>query len=103
MGGPGPSGPGPTQQCVKDAPERGPGAQQFGVFPIPVNGDDIEYLYVGIRYGSAPDGNKCHEFQYWDTLKFDADGHVLPMPFSDNVSLDLHNSSARTSNEHIVL
>ena len=44
---------------------------------------------VGIRYGSAPDGNKCHEFQYWDTLKFDPHGHVLPMEFNANVQLDL--------------
>ena len=93
-------GPGPTRngsacygasqfQCVPGAPERGPGAQQFGVFPIPTEGNDTAFLYVGIRYGSAPDGNKCHEFQYWDTLKFDTDGHLKHMAFQEKVMLDL--------------
>lgn len=89
-GGPGPAGPAPSQQCVADAPQRGPGAQQFGVFPIPTAGANATaFLFVGIRYGSAPDGNKCREFQYWDTLKFDAQGHILPMPFQREVTLDL--------------
>jgi hypothetical protein len=64
-GGPGPGGPGPPQQCVEGAQERGPGAQQFGVFNIPLADNGTAYLYVGIRYGSAPDLTKCREFQYW--------------------------------------
>jgi hypothetical protein len=94
-GGPGPGGPGPSQQCGSDAPQRGPGAQQFGVFPILTAGsNDTVFLYVGIRYGSAPDGNKCHEYQYWDSLKFDNAGHVLPMTFQDTVVLDLSPSTS---------
>lgn len=91
-GGPGPGGPcfgAVGSQCVPGAAKRGPGAQQFGVFPIPEAGNKTAFLFVGIRYGSAPDGNKCHEFQYWDTLKFDNEGHALPMTFQDTVALDL--------------
>ena len=44
---------------------------------------------MGIRYGSAPDGNKYYEFQYWDTLKFDDEEHALPMTFQDTMALDL--------------
>ena len=76
-------------QTVPGARARGPGAQQFGVFPIQESGNATAYLYVGIRYGSAPDGMKCHEFQYWDRLEFDAKGHVLPMHFRDHISFDL--------------
>ena len=57
--------PGPPQQCNAGVQERGPGAQQFGVFNIPLANNATAYLYVGIRYGSAPDGTKCREFQYW--------------------------------------
>lgn len=72
-----------------ETPERGPGAQQFGVFPIPTAGNTTAHLYVGIRFGSAPDGMKCREFQYWDSLEFDAQGHVLPMTFHPQIHLDL--------------
>ncbi len=54
----------PSRNCGgPSAPERGPGAQQFGVFPITQANNDTALLYVGIRFGSAPDGLKCHEFQ----------------------------------------
>ena len=46
-------------------------------------------MYVGIRYGSAPDGNKCHEYQYWDRLEFSAEGHAEPMRFNPRVTLDI--------------
>eukprot|EP01051_Picozoa_sp_SAG22_P001971 SAG22_NODE_83_length_21704_cov_58.556584_14_plen_197_part_00 len=78
-----------SSQCVEGAPERGPGAQQFGVFDIPLAGNKTAYLYVGIRYGSAPDGNKCREFQYWDAMEFGPTGHALPLRFKDEVTLDL--------------
>ncbi len=91
-GGPGPGGPcynAVGSQCVPGSALRGPGAQQFGVFRIPEVENKTAFLYVGIRFGSAPDGNKCHEFQYWDALEFDADGHVLPLKFRDTVTLHL--------------
>lgn len=44
-----------------NSPKRGPGAQQFGVFAIPLAGNKTAHLWVGIRFGSAPDGLKCHE------------------------------------------
>ena len=63
-GGPGPGTagkpcPGSSMQCQPGAASRGPGAQQFGVFPIPTAGENrTAFMYVGIRYGSAPDGAK---------------------------------------------
>ena len=78
-----------SSQCVVGARERGPGAQQFGVYNIPLSGGEVAYLYVGLRCGSAPDGAKCREFQYWDALEFDDMGHALPMHFKDEVTLDL--------------
>ena len=83
------TGPGPEQQCVEGAQDRGPGAQQFGVFPIPLADNKTAYLYVGIRYGSAPDLSKCREFQYWGPLSFNEQGHALPMKFEPEVTLDL--------------
>lgn len=71
-------------------PARGPGAQQFGVFPIPLSGSaKVAYLWVGIRYGSAPDGMKCHEYQYWDALEFDGHGHAKPLHYKPNFTLSL--------------
>jgi hypothetical protein len=43
----------------------------------------------GIRYGSAPDGLKCHEYQYWDALEFDSAGHAKPLHYKVNFTLDL--------------
>ena len=69
----------PTRQCGGPAHvQNGPGAQQFGVMRIPTAGNTTAYLYTGVRFGSAPDGNKCHEFQYWAPLEFDASGRVFP-------------------------
>jgi len=70
-------------------PERGPGAQQFGVFPIPQADNTTAYLWVGIRYGSAPDGLKCHEYQYWDALAFDVAGHAKPLHYKSNFTMNL--------------
>lgn len=66
-----------------------PRAQQFGVFPIPLADNTTAHLYVGIRYGSAPDGLKCHEYQYWDAMQFDDAGHAKPLPFRHEITLDL--------------
>jgi len=64
-------------------------AQQFGVFGIPSIGavDNLEYLWVGMRYGSAPDGLKNHDYQYWWPLQFDANGVVQNMTFQDSFTL----------------
>lgn len=70
-------------------PKRGPGAQQFGVFPIPQADNTTAYLWIGIRYGSAPDGMKCHEYQYWDALQFDGAGHAKPLHFKSDFTLNL--------------
>ena len=48
-------------------------AQQFGFteVPNPATGEAV-YLFVGLRFGSAP--TKNHDFQYWEPLRFDDDG-----------------------------
>jgi len=80
----------PDRNCGgPQTPQRGPGAQQFGVYNIPLANNVTGYLWVGIRYGSAPDGNKCHEFQYWDTMDFDTAGHAMPLHFKPEVTLNL--------------
>lgn len=63
-------------------------AQQFGVFGIETVAG-TEYLWVGIRYGSAPDGLKSHDFQYWWPLQFDEKGVVQPMTFQDSFTLEV--------------
>jgi len=63
-------------------------AQQFGVFPIYTTGQTT-YIYVGIRWGSAPDGLKDHDFQYWGPLQFDSQMNVTQMNFLDSFSLSM--------------
>jgi len=80
-----------------ETPVRGPGAQQFGLFPIPLDDNSVAILYVGIRFGSAPDGLKCHEYQYWDALEFDAQGHAKPLHYKANFTLNLMNNNHASS------
>jgi len=63
-------------------------AQQFGVFPIATR-RETTYLYVGIRFGSAPDNLKNHDFQYWAPLQFDSNNKIMPMNFLSSFKLDL--------------
>ena len=54
-------------------------------------------MWVGIRYGSAPDGLKCHEYQYWDALEFDVAGHAKPLHYKANFTLNLLPPPARAA------
>ena len=64
-------------------------AQQFGFAGVPLAGGGEAILYVGMRFGSAPDFTKTHDYQYWQPLSFDADGYAEPLVWVDNFTLTL--------------
>lgn len=45
--------------------------QENCVFKAHIEGGGVEYVWTGDRWGSAPDGLKSHDFQYWQPLAFD--------------------------------
>jgi Glycosyl hydrolases family 43 len=53
-------------------------AQVTWVTKLP-DGDDSAYIWIADRWGSAPDGIKGHDFQYWSPLDFADDGQILPI------------------------
>eukprot|EP01060_Flectonema_neradi_P015475 TRINITY_DN2208_c3_g1_i4.p1 TRINITY_DN2208_c3_g1~~TRINITY_DN2208_c3_g1_i4.p1 ORF type:complete len:350 (+),score=43.31 TRINITY_DN2208_c3_g1_i4:60-1109(+) len=63
-------------------------SQQFSVAPI-FTQSGVVPMYIGQRFGSALDGKKCHDFQYWHPLQFDSNGGVMPIEFTDEFTLDL--------------
>jgi hypothetical protein len=64
------------------------GAQQFSVAPI-FTPSGVVPMYIGQRFGSAKDGLKCHDFQYWYPLQFDDNGMVEEITFVDSFTLQL--------------
>jgi hypothetical protein len=44
------------------------GAQQFSVAPVLLSSGKTMPVYIGQRFGSADDGLKCHDYQYWTPL-----------------------------------
>ena len=64
-------------------------AQQFSVTPVYTAAGVVPML-VGIRFGSAPDARKDHDFQYWFPLEFDAaTGRMQNVTWVDSFSLEL--------------
>jgi hypothetical protein len=53
-------------------------AQETWVTKLPA-GDDSDYIWIADRWGSAPDGVKAHDLQYWSPLQFSDDGQILPL------------------------
>jgi Glycosyl hydrolases family 43 len=54
-------------------------AQETWIAQIPLGGD-VAYIWMGDRWGSAPDGLIAHDFQFWSApLEFTADGEILPI------------------------
>ena len=54
-------------------------AQQTWVLKMPGAGDPV-FLWMGDRWGSTPDGQKGHDFQYWSPpMEFDATGRLMPL------------------------
>ena len=63
-------------------------AQQFGITPIYTTQGYVP-MYIGIRFGQAPDGHKNHDPQFWKPISFDAGNSPLPITWADNFTLDL--------------
>ena len=65
------------------------GAQQFSVAQLPTATGSLP-MYIGQRFGSAPDGLKCHDLQYWAPLTVaPATGQVAEMAWVDEFSVQL--------------
>ena len=52
--------------------------QETWITKLPA-GDNSAYIWIADRWGSAPDGIKAHDFQYWSPLQFAEDGRILPL------------------------
>ena len=63
-------------------------AQQFSVTPVYTRGGVVP-MFIGIRFGSAPDFIKSHDFQYWLPLAFDGNNDMANVSWVDHFSLDL--------------
>lgn len=63
-------------------------AQQFSVAALPTAQGTVP-MYIGQRFGSARDGLKCHDFQYWAPLAFDAQNLPKPFGFVDSFNLEI--------------
>ncbi|TFH40362.1 MAG: hypothetical protein E4H01_16705, partial [Lysobacterales bacterium] len=58
-------------------------AQQTHVAQISTS-KGVEFIWMGDRWGSRPDGIKGHDFQYWSSpLQFNQDGSVKPLKWED--------------------
>ncbi len=74
-------------------------AQQTHVAQIPST-DGMQYLWMGDRWGSRPDGIKGHDFQYWSSpLKFRQDGSIEPLQFESEWSIELPCSGKESKTE----
>ena len=63
-------------------------AQQFSVTPVYTAGGVVP-MFIGVRFGSAPDLVKNHDFQYWYPLTFDDNNDLINVTWLDKFSLDL--------------
>jgi hypothetical protein len=67
------------------------GAQQFSVAPIPLANGTVVPMYIGQRFGSADDGLKCHDYQYWTPLFADAGtGIVAELGWVDEWTVEIN-------------
>lgn len=68
------------------------GAQQNNIFPVIDKNDKVSWIWTGDRWGSAPDHQKGHDFQYWQPLQFN-DTNLPPtihvMHWTNSFVLDL--------------
>lgn len=72
------------------------GAQQNAVFRF-ISGGSVAYMWTGDRWGSAPDGLKSHDVQFWQPLKFDdsvSPPAIAPLRWADSFSLTMPDSVA---------
>jgi hypothetical protein len=54
-------------------------AQQTDIFEWIDSNGDPQFMYIGDRWQSAPDGLKAHDFTFWSPLNFTADGNITAM------------------------
>ena len=66
------------------------GAQQFSVAQVPLwGGGEPMPMYIGQRFGSADDGLKCHDYQYWSPMVVGQDGVVAEMAWVNEFTVQL--------------
>ena len=51
-------------------------SQQNYVFIAPLTSGETAYVWTGDRWKSTPDGQKAHDFQYWQPLNFTSGGEL---------------------------
>lgn len=77
------------------------GAQQFSVAQVPLfAGGEPVPVYVGQRFGSADDGLKCHDYQYWAPLSFLADGSIAEMQWVDSFTVEIGVPESVAARDH---
>ena len=59
-------------------------AQQFSVSGLLLGNGTVAPMFTGVRFGSAPDGNKQHDYQFWEAIAFGPSGEVLPLRWVDS-------------------
>ena len=65
------------------------GAQQFSVAAIPrASGGEPIPMYIGQRFGSADDGLKCHDYQYFSPLTVN-NGVVAEMSWVNEFTVEI--------------
>lgn len=64
-------------------------SQQFSVTPV-YTSTGVQPMFIGVRFGSAPDFRKDHDFQYWFPLTFnETSGIMKNVSWIDSFTLDL--------------
>lgn len=65
-------------------------AQTNYVVQVEKENGEVDYLYTGDLWSSAPDDLKSHDIQYWSPpLEFDDSGNIYPMHFVEQFTVDL--------------
>jgi Glycosyl hydrolases family 43 len=65
------------------------GAQQTQIARLETTAGPA-YIWMGDRWGSAPDGRKGHDFQFWSApLQFGQDGVIAPLAWVDSWQLQI--------------
>ena len=63
-------------------------AQQTYIMTLPT-APDTTYVWMGDLWGSASDGVKGHDYQYWTPLEFREDGTLQPLEWEDEWTVTL--------------
>lgn len=46
-------------------------------------------MWQGDRWQSSPDGEKGHDYTYFGTMKFDANGNPTTLSFENSVTIEM--------------